>query len=205
MLKRRIGSEKPEAGATPPNCASSGEPSSSIARNSASPACVSERGWKVKPVFGASASRAAMIARAVSSNCRALNSVRVAAAKDSASLALLLGCADTPTRSPQADELLEIRTEQPRDIALDIGARHRPAILCQNSVGVGEDWGERPPGVSPFVDYLLEHPRIGVLRDKAGTQHFQALARDLLDNRRIVQEPPASERHQVIEFPGIDA
>src|SRR6185437_7378391 len=44
-----------------------------------------------------------------------------------------------------------------------------------------------------------------MLRDKAGSQHFNPFARDLFDNRRIIQKPPASEWQQVREFPGIDA
>ena len=53
----------------------------------------------------------------------------------------------------------------------------------------------------PLVEQLLEHARVRVLRDEARAQQLEALARDLRDDRRVVQEPPAAERHQVGELP----
>src|SRR6266851_1119129 len=44
-----------------------------------------------------------------------------------------------------------------------------------------------------------------MLWDKTGTEQFNPLSRDFLHNRRIVHEPPASEGHQVAEFPRIHA
>src|SRR3954466_2692041 len=39
-----------------------------------------------------------------------------------------------------------------------------------------------------------------MLRDKTYPQHFDPLSRDLLHNRRIIQEPPATEGHEIVEF-----
>src|SRR5690348_6804166 len=39
-----------------------------------------------------------------------------------------------------------------------------------------------------------------MLRNEAGAQHLNALARNFLDDRGVVHEPPASERKQVAEL-----
>src|SRR5215467_3432768 len=40
-----------------------------------------------------------------------------------------------------------------------------------------------------------------MLRDEAGTQHLDALARNFLDDGSVVHEPPAPERKQIAELP----
>src|SRR5690242_19020359 len=52
----------------------------------------------------------------------------------------------------------------------------------------------------PLVDQLLEQARVRVLWDEARAQQLEPLARDLRDDRRIVQKPPATKRHQVVEL-----
>src|SRR6267378_2032556 len=44
-----------------------------------------------------------------------------------------------------------------------------------------------------------------MLGDEAGPKHLEALSRDLLDYRGIVQKPPAAERHEVAEFSCVNA
>src|SRR6202165_6289088 len=44
-----------------------------------------------------------------------------------------------------------------------------------------------------------------MLRYETCSQHLYALASHLLHNRRIVHEPPATERHQVAELPRVNA
>ena len=44
-----------------------------------------------------------------------------------------------------------------------------------------------------------------MLRNEASPQHLQPLPRHLFHNRRVVEEPPAAERHQVRELPRVDA
>src|ERR1700751_2165794 len=44
-----------------------------------------------------------------------------------------------------------------------------------------------------------------MLCDEAGTDELDALTRDFFDDRWVIQEPPAAERHEVVEFAGIDA
>src|SRR5260370_42083493 len=44
-----------------------------------------------------------------------------------------------------------------------------------------------------------------MLWNETCSQHLDALPRDLLHNRRIVHEPPATERHQVAELTRVNA
>src|SRR6266850_4229220 len=53
----------------------------------------------------------------------------------------------------------------------------------------------------PLVDQLFEYTRIGMLRDKTRSQEFQAFARDLRNDGRVVEKPPTAKWHQVIELP----
>ena len=84
-------------------------------------------------------------------------------------------------------------------LASDFGA-----VGEQQLIGVCEDGSKRAARVVPFVDDLLEDARVRMLRDEAGSEQFDALASDFFDDRRIVEEPPAAERHQLIEFAGVD-
>jgi hypothetical protein len=59
--------------------------------------------------------------------------------------------------------------------------------------------------VPPLVNQLVEHARVRVLRDEARAEQLKPLKRDLLDDGRVVEEPPAAERHQVRELPRRDA
>src|SRR6266568_2601853 len=43
-----------------------------------------------------------------------------------------------------------------------------------------------------------------MLRNETGAQHLHPLPRDFLHNGRVIQEPPASEWHQVVKFPRAD-
>src|SRR6202012_6206068 len=52
---------------------------------------------------------------------------------------------------------------------------------------------------------LFENARIRVLRNECGSQHFETLAGDLLDDRRVAQKPPAAKGHQVRELSRVDA
>ena len=104
----------------------------------------------------------------------------------------------------ESAKVLEIGPQQFPDIAVDILAFYRTAVLRQNPICVREDRRDGPPRVAPLVNHLFEHARIGVLRNEGGALHLQPLSRDLLDNRRIVEEPPASEGHEVREFARVD-
>ena len=57
----------------------------------------------------------------------------------------------------------------------------------------------------PLVDQLIKNPRIGMLRDKAGAEKFEAHPLHFVDDRGIVEEPPAAEDHQVAELSGGNA
>src|SRR5437016_3857914 len=98
----------------------------------------------------------------------------------------------------------EIAAEQPGHIALDFGLRNLPAILYEPLVGGSENRRHCPARIAPLIDQLLENARVRMLRDKTGAQHFQTFARNLFDDRWVVQEPPAAKRKQIAELPGID-
>ncbi len=68
----------------------------------------------------------------------------------------------------------------------------------------GENGADDPAGVIPFVDQLIEHSGVGMLRDEGKAQQFQAHGGDLFDQGGIVEKPPAAEGHQIGEFPGGD-
>src|SRR5882724_7748765 len=102
-------------------------------------------------------------------------------------------------------ERFEVATEQTGYIMPDIFTRDGPPVFAQQSVRVGENRSHRAAGVAPFVNDLLQYTRVRVLRDKTGTQHLDAFARDFFHHRRVVEEPPATEWHQVREFARVDA
>src|SRR4029077_3227249 len=90
-------------------------------------------------------------------------------------------------------------------IALNVTAGYTAAVLGEQAIGFREDARHGTARVVPFIDHLLEDARLGMLWKKTSSKHFDALARDLLHDRRIVHEPPATERHQIIELSRVDA
>lgn len=103
------------------------------------------------------------------------------------------------------DEVLEIGPEETVDVAANVVTSDTAAIFTQVLVAGGEDGREGAAGVAPFIDDLFEDSGVGVLRDEAGAEHFEALARHFLNDGRVVEEPPAAEREQIGEFTGVDA
>ena len=69
---------------------------------------------------------------------------------------------------------------------------------------MGENWSQSSTRVSPLVDNLFEHSGVGMLRDEAGPQQFDPLSRNLFDHGRVVEEPPATKRHEIVEFSRVD-
>src|SRR5437016_5639582 len=100
---------------------------------------------------------------------------------------------------------LQRSNEEVCHISLNVTARDAPAVLRQKTVAVSKDARQGSARVVPFVDDLLEHAGIGMLRNKTCSQHLDAFAGNLLDNRRIVKETPATELHQVAELPRVHA
>jgi len=96
--------------------------------------------------------------------------------------------------------VFKIAAEQSMDIALHVFNPDGPAIGNQQFVGLSQNRTDGAAGVAPFVDDLFKHAGIGMLWNEARPQHFKALTRDLLDNRRIVQKPPAAEGQEVSEL-----
>ena len=103
------------------------------------------------------------------------------------------------------DEVLEIGAEQAVDVAADVVTGDATAIFAEILVAGGEDGREGAAGVAPFIDDLFEDAGVGVLRDEAGTEHFEAFAGHFFHDGRVVEEPPATEREQVGELAGVDA
>ena len=103
------------------------------------------------------------------------------------------------------DEVLEIGPEETVDVAANIVTGDATAIFAEVLVAGGEDGREGAAGVAPFIDDLFEDAGVGVLRDEAGTEHFEAFAGHFLNDGRVIEEPPATEREQVGEFTGVDA
>ena len=56
--------------------------------------------------------------------------------------------------------------------------------------------------MGPFIEHLIENPRVRMLWNETPSQQFEPFPRDFLDYAGIVHEPPAPERHQVGEFSG---
>src|SRR5712692_6000498 len=95
----------------------------------------------------------------------------------------------------QARPVLEICPEKTVHVPLNISATYPTAIFVNQLVSICKNRRKSAARVPPFVDELFEHARVGMLWDETGTQQFNPLARDFFDHRRIVHEPPASERH----------
>src|SRR5689334_18586151 len=91
------------------------------------------------------------------------------------------------------DPFAAISRKQPIDIARDLVSRHYSSAQQQLLIHVAEHVRDLFARVFPLVDQLLQHARVRVLRDEARAQQLESLARDLRDDRRIVQKPPATE------------
>ena len=77
---------------------------------------------------------------------------------------------------------LGIRPKEASNVSLNVVARDPSAVLQQKSVGVSEDTSQSPACVVPFVDDLLEHAGIGMLRNETHSQHFDTFACNLLND-----------------------
>jgi len=84
-------------------------------------------------------------------------------------------------------------------------ARHCASVVQQLLVRRTERFRDLTAGVFPLVDQLFEHARVRMLRNETLAQQLEPFARDLRHDRRIVQKPPATKRHQVVELPRGDA
>src|SRR5882672_2495299 len=58
--------------------------------------------------------------------------------------------------------------------------------------------------MTPLVDELFQYSRVRMLWYEARAEHLYSLACNLLYQRRVVEKPPAAERHQVAELSGGD-
>src|ERR1044072_1293967 len=94
----------------------------------------------------------------------------------------------------------KIPGEHPRNVACDLVRRNSASTRQQSLVRISERVGDLFARVFPLVDQLLEHARIGVLRDETRAQQLQSLASDLRDDRRVIQKPPATKRHQIVKI-----
>src|SRR4029077_3071816 len=65
--------------------------------------------------------------------------------------------------------------------------------------------GHRGASITPFIKDLLENQRIGKQRNEIRPQHFDTLPRDLFNNGRTAQEPPAPEGHEIAELSRVHA
>src|SRR5215211_220587 len=97
--------------------------------------------------------------------------------------------------------LVKISGEQTIDVSRNLLCSNRTSTIQQLFIRIAERLRNFPARVFPLVNQLLEHTRVRVLRNEALAQQLKPFARDLRDNRRIVQEPPAAKRHQVAELP----
>src|SRR5581483_4689898 len=100
----------------------------------------------------------------------------------------------------QVRPIFKIGAEQTIDIPLNFLTGDNAAILRKQPIALGKNWSKSPARVTPFVDDLFQNAGVRMLWDKTGSQQFNALARNLFHNRRIIQEPPTSERQKTIEF-----
>ena len=98
-----------------------------------------------------------------------------------------------------------VGTKEARNVPLNIGARDAAAVFGQKAIVLRENRRECSARIAPFVDDLLENAGVGMLRDETRPEHFDSLTSDLFDDRWIVHEPPAAERHEVAEFSSQDA
>ena len=90
-------------------------------------------------------------------------------------------------------------------ISLNVFTRNSSSVADQQSVGIRQHANHNRTRVSPLVDHLLEDARVRMLGDEARPQHLEAFPRDLFDDRRVVEKPPAAEGHQVTEFSRVHA
>src|SRR5947207_7482191 len=88
----------------------------------------------------------------------------------------------------------KIRAEEPGNIALNILAPDGASVVGEQPIPICEDGGQNRPSVLPFINHLLQNAGVRMLWDKAGSEHFNTFPSNFFYDRRIVEEPPASER-----------
>ena len=95
--------------------------------------------------------------------------------------------------------------EQTAKVILYVERRNSTAVSYEQLITLRENVLEGPACIVPFIDKLLEHSGIGVLRDEAHPQHLDSLPRNFFHDGRIVQKPPATEWQQVVELARVNA
>src|SRR5437867_10476848 len=95
--------------------------------------------------------------------------------------------------------------KQALHITRDLVAADLASIIRKQAIRIGQNSDQSSAGVPPFINQLFENPGIGMLGNETAAKHFNALAGNLFDNRRIVHEPPAAERHEVVELSSVHA
>src|SRR5678815_5919900 len=103
------------------------------------------------------------------------------------------------------DKPLKRAAEEVAHVAFDFGTRGFPAGGGEVFVFVGEHLREDRARVLPLVDELVEHAAVAVLRSHTQADQFEAHPRNLLDDRWVIEEPPAAEDVQVAKFARGDA
>src|ERR1044072_2069283 len=99
------------------------------------------------------------------------------------------------------NKLIKIAGKKASNVSGDLLRSDRTSTIQQLLVRIVERICNLPARVFPFVDQLLEHARVRVLRDEGLAQQLEPLARHLRHDRGIVQKPPTTKRHQVAELP----
>src|SRR5712692_4132653 len=115
-------------------------------------------------------------------------------------LARTLALPDEISSSPA--EGFERPAEKVFYIPLNLTRRRFPARCRQVQILLRQETTHDGAKVPPFVNELVEHAGVGVLRREAQTDEFQPHPGDLLDEQRNVVEPPAAEEVEVAEFAG---
>src|SRR5438045_3620803 len=103
-------------------------------------------------------------------------------------------------RSCACEEMLEIPPQKLPRRPLDLLLGHFPAAFGEVVELVRHHLADHLLTMIPFVQKLIHHPCVAVLRRKASAQHFHPHPRDLLDDRWVVHEPPAAEEEQIWEL-----
>ena len=95
--------------------------------------------------------------------------------------------------------------KQALHITRDLLAADLASIIRKQAIRIGQNSDQSSAGVPPFINQLLEDAGVGMLGNETCPEHFDALTSNLFHNRRIVHEPPAAERHEVVELSGVHA
>src|SRR5262245_39685861 len=100
-----------------------------------------------------------------------------------------------------SNPLVKIPGEQAIDVPGNLFRRNRTSTTQQSFIRIVKRIRNLTARVFPFVNQLFEHTRVRVLRNKTLAQQLESFARNLRHDRRIVQKPPTTKRHQVVELP----